>query len=116
MGAGNQVGIELLYRAASLCSLATQFQTRFLESIPRPLWDLSYRHLRRAGTSNRVVVPARQAGNRFLGSLKGLQIQAQFGASTFRQHKKFFFFVLEEVRAYGTYFTAPLNFRSTVPR
>ena len=32
---------------------------------------------RRAGTTNRVVVPARQAGNRFLGSLKGLQIRAQ---------------------------------------
>ncbi len=31
----------------------------------------------RAGTSNRVVVPARQAGNRFRGSLKGLQIRAQ---------------------------------------
>jgi hypothetical protein len=30
-----------------------------------------------AGTSNRVVVPARQAGNRFLGSLKSLQIRAQ---------------------------------------
>ncbi len=30
----------------------------------------------RAGTSNRFVVPARKAGNRFLGSLKGLQIQA----------------------------------------
>jgi hypothetical protein len=30
----------------------------------------------RAGTSNRVVVPARQAGNGFLGSLKGLQIRA----------------------------------------
>jgi hypothetical protein len=30
----------------------------------------------RAGTSNRVVVPTRQAGNRFLGSLKGLQIRA----------------------------------------
>jgi hypothetical protein len=30
----------------------------------------------RAGMSNRVVVPARQAGNRFLGSLKGLQIRA----------------------------------------
>ncbi len=30
----------------------------------------------RAGTTNRVVVPARQAGNRFLGSLKGLQIRA----------------------------------------
>jgi hypothetical protein len=30
----------------------------------------------RAGTSNRIVVPARQAGNRFLCSLKGLQIRA----------------------------------------
>jgi len=30
----------------------------------------------RAGTSNRIVVTARQAGNRFLGSLKGLQIRA----------------------------------------
>ncbi len=30
----------------------------------------------RAGTSNRVVVPGRQAGNRFLGSLKGLQIES----------------------------------------
>jgi hypothetical protein len=29
-----------------------------------------------AGTTNRVVVPARQAGNRFLGSLKGLQLRA----------------------------------------
>ncbi len=32
----------------------------------------------RAGTTNRVVVPARQAGNRFQGSLKGLQIRAQY--------------------------------------
>jgi hypothetical protein len=32
----------------------------------------------RAGTTSRVVVPARQAGNRFLGSLKGLQIRAQY--------------------------------------
>ncbi len=31
----------------------------------------------RASTTNRVVPPARQAGNRFLGSLKGLQIRAQ---------------------------------------
>ncbi len=30
-----------------------------------------------SGTTNRVVVPARQAGNRFLGFLKGLQIRAQ---------------------------------------
>jgi hypothetical protein len=27
-----------------------------------------------AGTSNKVFVPARQAGNRFLGSLKAFQI------------------------------------------
>ncbi len=32
----------------------------------------------RAGTSNRVVVPACQAGNQFLGSLKCLQIRARF--------------------------------------
>ncbi len=33
----------------------------------------------RAGTAKRIVVPARQAGNRFLGSLKGLQIRALLG-------------------------------------
>jgi hypothetical protein len=43
MGARNQVGIGLLYRPASLRSWATQFQTRFLESIPRPIRDLSFR-------------------------------------------------------------------------
>jgi hypothetical protein len=32
----------------------------------------------RAGTTNRVVVQARHAGNRFLGSLKGLQIRALY--------------------------------------
>ncbi len=30
----------------------------------------------RAGTTNRALVQASQAGNRFLGSLKGLQIRA----------------------------------------
>ncbi len=30
----------------------------------------------RAGTSIRIVLPARQAGNRFLGSLKSLQNRA----------------------------------------
>jgi hypothetical protein len=30
----------------------------------------------RTGMSKRVVVPARQAGNRFLGSIKGLLIRA----------------------------------------
>jgi hypothetical protein len=34
------------------------------------------RKRRRAGTSNILVVPARQAGNRFLGSFKGLKIRA----------------------------------------
>jgi hypothetical protein len=33
----NQVGIGLSYRPASLCYLTTHFQTRFLESIPRPI-------------------------------------------------------------------------------
>ncbi len=31
-----------------------------------------------ASTSNRVVVPARQVGNRFLGSIKGLPIRALY--------------------------------------
>ncbi len=31
----------------------------------------------RASATNMVIVPTRQAGNRFLGSLKGLQIRAQ---------------------------------------
>ncbi len=34
---------------------------------------------RRACTTNGVVIPARQAGNRFLGSLKALQIRALAG-------------------------------------
>jgi hypothetical protein len=42
MGARNQVGIGWSYRPASLCSLATQFQTRFLESIPRPIAGLKF--------------------------------------------------------------------------
>jgi len=42
MGAKNQVGIGLSYRPASLCSLATQFQTQFLELIPRPIAGLKF--------------------------------------------------------------------------
>jgi hypothetical protein len=41
MGARNQVGIGL-YRPASLCRLSTKFQTRFLESIPRPIEGLKF--------------------------------------------------------------------------
>ena len=43
---------------------------RAQELIPR-------NRFRQAGTTKRVVVPACQAGNRFLGSLKGLQRRAQ---------------------------------------
>ncbi len=32
----------------------------------------------RASTTNRVFVPARQAGNRYMGSFKGLQIRALY--------------------------------------
>ncbi len=42
MEARNQVGIGLSYRPASQCSLATQFQTRFLELIPRPIAGLKF--------------------------------------------------------------------------
>jgi hypothetical protein len=42
MGARNQAGIKLSYRAASLCCLATQFQSRFLELIPRPIAGLKF--------------------------------------------------------------------------
>ncbi len=42
MGARNQVSIGLSYRPASRCSLATQFQTRFLESIPLPILGLQF--------------------------------------------------------------------------
>jgi hypothetical protein len=42
MGARNQVGIGLWYRPASLRILATQFQTRFLESIPHPIVGLKF--------------------------------------------------------------------------
>ncbi len=47
----------------------------FEESIP-----IAFYAAWRTGTTYRVDVPTRQAGNRFLGSLKGLQIQAQEAA------------------------------------
>ncbi len=60
----------VLYRAR-ICKRLRSPGIDFKESIPPAYvaW--------RAGTSNRVV-PARQAGNRFLGSLKGLQIRALY--------------------------------------
>ncbi len=44
-----------------------------------------YKHgLWRGGKTNRVVVPTCQAGNRFLGSLEGLQIRAQASGQIFQ--------------------------------
>jgi hypothetical protein len=89
MGARNQVGIGLSYRPASLCSLATQFQTWFLESIPRPIAGLkipTLEFLQSMGDRNRVRIvlsyrPARLhrlaasiPWNGLLGTLKGLKI------------------------------------------
>jgi hypothetical protein len=53
----NQVGIGLSYRPASLCSLATQFQTRFLESIPCPISGLKFSTLYNASPSTGVTIP-----------------------------------------------------------
>ncbi len=55
MGARNQVGIGLSYRPASLCSLATQFQTRFLESIPCPIAGLKFSTLE--GGRTKLIPP-----------------------------------------------------------
>ncbi len=66
MGARNQVGIGLSYRPASLCSLATQFQTWFLELIPHSIAGLKIRTSdvltltslpATAGVSAKVVFP-----------------------------------------------------------
>jgi hypothetical protein len=54
-----------------------------------------------AGTSNRAVVPARQVGNRFSGSLKELQIRAQslysVHCTDFSVHTPVFSHVLQSV-------------------
>jgi hypothetical protein len=56
MGTRNQVGIGLSYRPASLCNLATQFQTRFLESIPRPIAGLKIPTLKSGSEAHRTFV------------------------------------------------------------
>jgi hypothetical protein len=61
-----------LHSRARICKRLRSPGIDYKESIP-PVYVAW-----RADTSNRVVVPARQAGNRFLGSLKGLQIRALY--------------------------------------
>jgi hypothetical protein len=79
MGTRNQVGIGLSYRPVSLCSLAPQFQTRFLESIPRPIAELKFPTLaggpvRQPYLSYRSArlhrLPESIPWNQFLSSLK----------------------------------------------
>jgi hypothetical protein len=67
----------MLVNRAHICKLLWSPGIDSEEAIPRKRFRQSTYVARRAGTSNRVVVPARQAENRFLGSLKGLQIRAQ---------------------------------------
>jgi hypothetical protein len=57
---------------ARICKRLRSPGIDFEESIP-----IAYEAAWRSCTTNRVVVPTSQAGNRFLGSLKGLQIRAQ---------------------------------------
>jgi hypothetical protein len=61
----------------------------------------------RLGTTNRVVVPPCQAENRFLGSLKGLQIRARGTCSKLKNKSLFLPYSTEAVKAlnkkYGLY-------------
>jgi hypothetical protein len=89
----------IIYYSANLCSLAGRYDNPIPTRCPGPhrcfknsrariwkrLWSpgidseesISPAYVAcRAGTTNRFVVPACQAENRFLGSLKGLQIRA----------------------------------------
>jgi hypothetical protein len=84
MGARNQAGIGLSYRPASLCSLATQFQTRFLESIPCPIPGLKFSTLSRIWNLLRSPgIDSQPSGIDSLESiprlLKRLEIQALAG-------------------------------------
>ncbi len=76
----------IAYRTCRICTRTSYLSGRFRARICKRLWNpetnseesiqLAYVAWR-AGSTNRVVVPlpARQAGNRFLGSLTGLQIR-----------------------------------------
>jgi len=79
MGRTNTTYYQALFRSLYIFDPEPVFVNVYgvQESIPRKRFRQSMHVARRAGTSNRVVVPARQAGNRFLRSLKALQIRAQ---------------------------------------
>ncbi len=62
----------------------------------------------RASTTNRIFVPARQAGNRYLGSLKGLQIRAP-GLLSFFPNLIFLHILNGRLRAHSSRFIDTLN-------
>jgi hypothetical protein len=78
--ARNQVGIVLAYRPTSLCSLAIQFQTRFLESIPRPIAGLKFPTLHRQAES--IPIDSLES---IPGLLKSLKISSQY---SYRESRK----------------------------
>jgi hypothetical protein len=87
---------------AGICKRLRNPGIDFKESIPPAYvaW--------RAGTRNSVVVPARQAGNRFLGSFKGLQIRAQDSACTCECSLKFLKLPMER-KNHGIYLDSTGN-------
>jgi hypothetical protein len=70
MGTRNQVSIGLSYRPASLCSFATQFLTRFLESILRPTAGLKFQTQARLHSTQPGGISSLES---ILGLLKSLK-------------------------------------------
>jgi hypothetical protein len=84
MGARNQVGIGLSYRPASLCSLATQFQTRFLELIPRPVAGLKFSAL-----VTKQIMGADGGGGEAKMSLRGRSSRRFFQSPSYPNNVRF---------------------------
>ncbi len=55
----------------------------------------------RAGTTSRVIVSARQAGNGLLGSLEDLQIRAQVSISIFEKGTAWFLQIANNIEKVG---------------
>ncbi len=93
MGARNQVGIGLSYRPASLCSMATQFQTWFLESIPRPIAGLKFFY------SGRILLETIQRSHQFGSQITHSNSSKPAGVNNVCKHK-----ILETVRKLCNFF------------
>jgi hypothetical protein len=73
MGASNKVGTGLLYRPARARIWKRLWSQGIDSEESTPPGYVGWR----AGTTNRVAVPARQGWYRFLGSIKDSQIPSQ---------------------------------------